>query len=173
MIQRTQFTRKAWDFKVFAQRYEEERLSSFTLAQKIELKNAEILLPITVGYVVTFSSTVVTFKSTEEFLSNCNSYFKIICVSCSDVRHHSHGRSQWPHLPRMCMLPLACWSSVFESCRFMDAGFLWVLPGRGLCVVLINRPEQSTECGVPNRVWSFKADSHIACRSHAAPMPCR
>ena len=44
-------------------------------------------MPTTVDYVATFSST-------EEFLSNCNSSFKIIRVPCSEIKHHTYIQKQ-------------------------------------------------------------------------------
>jgi hypothetical protein len=56
-----------------------------------------------------------------------------------------HSRSQWPHGPRRWSAAITCWGCGFESRRGMDVCLLWVcvLSGRGLCVGLITRPEES------------------------------
>jgi len=94
-----------------------------------------------------FVDYIVTFSSTEEFLSNCNSSFKIIRVSCSEIRHHTyietvvlsgHACQGWVCCRSLagvpCSNPAASWT------RFLVC----------VCVVLISPPGQSTERGVPN-----------------------
>ena len=110
--------------------------------------------------------------------ANCSTCFGWY-LHPSSVAHVNCKYNIWHWSNRICYLPLS--STITEGSTYGSTSarccnyslHVLLMMGEGITRNMYSSLQKHNELYIVASCWTIKADSHIVCRAHAFPLPCR